>query len=198
MAEVHPTLEWRGNLPEIETARLRLRIIREDEGPKLARYLRRNRQHLQPWEPFRSEEYFTDDYWVGVPRWERQRALLGEAYRFRVVRHDDEREFVGVVALRDIVGDPNHSAVLGYSIDANHQGRGLATEAGTAALWFCFGHLNLRRIEACSMPANLASARVLTRLGFEREGLLRSSMRVNNQWEDHYVWSKINDNWRNT
>lgn len=64
-------------------------------------------------------------------------------------------------------------AEIGYALAASVWGRGLATEAGRAVVAHVFDDLGLNRLEADIDPRNLASARVLERLGFRREGLLR-------------------------
>ena len=69
-------------------------------------------------------------------------------------------------------------AELGYSLAPAWQGRGLAAEALRLVLAHAFGPLQLRRLEADVDPRNLASCRLLERLGFRREGLLRARWRV--------------------
>jgi len=190
-----PFVEWVDRMPVIETARLRLRVARTDELPKMVRFLVRNREHLRPWEPRREPVYYTEGYWKGVPQIEQDAARRGQGYRFRLLLPGDESEFIGVIGLRDIVYGSNQFATLGYSMDAAYQGHGYMTEAAQAVVRFGFEQLGLRRIEACSMPANVGSARVLERAGFEQEGLLRSSLMVDGKWEDHILWSVINEHW---
>lgn len=186
---------WVDGLPVIHTPRLCLRIARPNEGGKIARYLRRNREHLRPWEPLRSEAYFEDSFHEPVPAQDADHAQTGKEFRFRILDRSGEGEFQGTVAIRDIWGWPLHMAVLGYSIDAQHAGKGYASEAAGAAVDFAFQHLAIHRIEACYMPANKPSERVLQKLGFQREGLLRESLMVNGRWEDHVLTAKLNENW---
>jgi ribosomal-protein-alanine N-acetyltransferase len=188
-------IRWADGLPEMETQRLTIRLIREGEADKLARYRLRNRHRFQPYEVSRPDSYFDEVTLRGMPGFERQRARDGVAYAFRVLAKGDDREFIANISLRDILGFPNHSSVLGYAVDLHHEGAGVMLEALKAVLHFGMNNLNLRRIEACCMPSNVRSVGLLTRMGFEREGLLRSSYFVNGRWEDHYVWSLINDQW---
>jgi ribosomal-protein-alanine N-acetyltransferase len=230
------TAQWlamENGLPVLTTARLILRIAEPNEEPMIVDYLRRNRDHLQPWEPKRDEAYFTEVAWFGAPERDRAEALEGKAYRFRLIslplvaegvdsRHGvggphpspksspretsfadprSQRErvadkYIGTVSLRDINPWPGLNATIGYSMDHEWEGRGLMREAVAAVVRFGFEHLGLRRIEACFMPANVKSERLLTSLGFEVEGRLRSSLEVNGVWEDHKICSLINQNWR--
>ena len=184
------------DLPVIETPRMVLRIARLNEVPKICRYLRRNREHLRPWEPLRDDNYFNDISWAGAPERDQTEARYGEAYRFRLLLADGDGEFIGTVGLRNVTSAATCSCTLGYSLDFEHQGQGLMKEALEAVIAFAFGQLGLRRIEACYMPANERSARLLASLGFETEGLLRSSLEVNGRWEDHVICSRINWNWK--
>ncbi|MBS0387070.1 MAG: GNAT family N-acetyltransferase [Proteobacteria bacterium] len=64
-------------------------------------------------------------------------------------------------------------AELGYVLGREHWGRGYMDEALRRLIDCAFGELGLRRLEAEVDPRNARSARVLTRLGFVHEGLLR-------------------------
>jgi RimJ/RimL family protein N-acetyltransferase len=64
-------------------------------------------------------------------------------------------------------------AEVGYVLGRAHWGTGLMREALHAVAAQAFGTLGLRRLEAEVDPANVASTRVLERVGFVREGLLR-------------------------
>lgn len=57
---------------------------------------------------------------------------------------------------------------IGWLLDRPHWGRGLATEAGAAGLDFAFGELGLERIVAVHRVENVASERVMQKLGMRR------------------------------
>jgi ribosomal-protein-alanine N-acetyltransferase len=142
------------------------------------------------------ESFYTEVDWYGVPEQQRMEARRSIAYRFRALWYRDDSEFIGHGVLRDIVRGDLQYCTLGYTVDHEVSGRGIATEMAGALVEFAFETLDLHRIEACHMPANLASARVLEKLGFEQEGLLRQSLKVQGRWEDHVIVSKINSDWR--
>lgn len=62
---------------------------------------------------------------------------------------------------------------IGYAIAPEHWGKGYATQASRAFCGWCFDSLGLRKLTAHYMVHNAASGRVLEKLGFAREGLLR-------------------------
>ena len=95
----------------------------------------------------------------------------GEALRWGIRRRADER-LLGTASLFRFSAQ-NLRAEVGYILGRPHWGRGYMSEAMNAVLDLAFGSLDLRRIEADTDPRNAASIRMLERLGFVREGLLR-------------------------
>jgi RimJ/RimL family protein N-acetyltransferase len=82
-------------------------------------------------------------------------------------------------------------AEIGCELGRSHWGRGIMTEALTAALAFGFGTAGLHRIEAQVMPANVASVRLLTGLGFREEGLLRQRGYCKGEFHDVLMFSLL-------
>lgn len=64
-------------------------------------------------------------------------------------------------------------AQVGYDLARAHWGAGLMTEALAAVVRFGFAQMDLNRIEADCSADNIGSVRVLEKLGFQREGVLR-------------------------
>ncbi len=75
-------------------------------------------------------------------------------------------------------------AELGYWIRRSEWGQGWATEAVRLACGYGFRSMRLHRIEALVLDGNAASARVLEKAGFHREGRSRQSERVSRGWVD--------------
>ena len=75
-------------------------------------------------------------------------------------------------------------AIIGYTMRPAHQGRGYATEAAGALVDRLFDRLHVHRVAATLDPANVASARVLERLGFRYEGCGRKAAYVRGEWVD--------------
>ena len=86
---------------------------------------------------------------------------------------------------------PVQSCHLGYWVDEEHNGRGLATAAVADMLGVAFGELELHRVQAATLPHNAASQRVLERNGFERIGLARGYLRIAGRWQDHVLFQRI-------
>jgi RimJ/RimL family protein N-acetyltransferase len=89
--------------------------------------------------------------------------------------------------------DPRNLAVgeLGYLLVEQARGRGLATRAARLLTHWSFRELGMQRIQALVDPENPASARVLERLGFQREGLLRSYRTAPHGREDRVMYAVL-------
>lgn len=83
------------------------------------------------------------------------------------------------------------SAEIGYALTDAVWGQGLATEALHALLDWAFATLDLNRVQAALDTRNPASARVLEKLGFQREGLLREDCIVNGEVSDSWVYGLL-------
>lgn len=78
-------------------------------------------------------------------------------------------------------------AQVGYGLHASAWGQGLASEAVAALLHHGFEAMDLNRVEADIDPRNAPSARLLQRLGFTREGLLRERWIVDGEVSDSEI-----------
>lgn len=104
----------------------------------------------------------------------------------------DSDEILGTVSFTNIIRGVLKSCYLGYKISQDHTGKGYMSEAVAAAITYAFKSLKLHRIEANIMPKNVASLKLIQNLGFEEEGLSKSYLKINGQWEDHYRFALLN------
>ena len=82
-------------------------------------------------------------------------------------------------------------AEIGYSLRRDRQGQGLAVEAMRVIVAYLFDTLELRRLEADIDPRNDASCRLVEKLGFVREGLLRERWHVNGEITDTALYGLL-------
>ena len=129
-----------------------------------------------------------------VARTRKYRPLLYTGARPAIVRASDGA-FIGWCGLTR--WNPAYrSAALGYCLDDAAWGHGYATEAAHALLGWAFDTLDLNRVQAETDTRNAASARVLEKLGFEREGTLREDCIVNGEVSDSWVYGLIRREWQ--
>ena len=107
-----------------------------------------------------------------------------------------EREAAGVIGLCRLVLRPElEEGELWYLLQPPRWGRGLVAEAARALVDHGFQQLALHRIRARCLPENPASARVLEKLGFRREGLLRQNLRIHGEWRDSQLYAMLAGEW---
>ena len=176
--------------PTLHTARLRLRPFADADANDLfalhssASVLRY--WDAPPWsEPVRAEHFISAC---------RQMAAEGSRARLAVDRVSDAT-FIGWCSLTR--WNPDYrSAALGYCFNSAAWGHGYATEAARVVLQWGFDTLDLNRVQAETDTRNIASARVLEKLGFVREGTLREDCVVNGEVSDSWVYGLIRREWR--
>lgn len=86
-------------------------------------------------------------------------------------------------------------AGIGYDLAQAYWNRGYMTEALDAMVRYGFEKLDLHRIEALVVPGNDASARVLTKVGFQREGTLREYAYWKNRFWDLEMFALLKQEW---
>jgi len=166
---------------QLKTERLDLVIGGSELAAQMLAYHTRNRAHLEPWGPPMPESLFTMDWWERSAERVHEEWQAGRAYRWTVLEGGG---VVGTVALFGIRRLHWQSCELGFGLDAARQGRGLMTEAVGAALAYAFDDLALHRVSATHRVDNLASRRVLDRLGFVEEGIIREHAIAHGEWRD--------------
>lgn len=178
----------------IETERTLVTLIHPILDRRVLEFVRRNKQHLEPWEAQRKPEYFT------LPDVRRRiRSSLNQHQQrtaLPLVAMDQAGRIIATCNVSQIVRGVFHAAYIGYSLDEAHQGEGYMTEILSAAIPAIFDHLNLHRLMACYMPENARSGALLKRLGFVDEGLAKDYLLINGQWRDHRLTALVNPNFQ--
>ncbi len=174
--------------PTLETARLHLRPFRETDAADLIA-LHSNPYVLRywdspPWDDPRRAEAFIEAC--------HRMADEATGARLAVVRGGG---FIGWCSLSRWNAD-YRSASLGYCFTDSAWGQGYATEAARVLLGWAFDTLDLNRVQAETDTRNQASARVLEKLGFVREGTLREDCIVNGEVSDSWVYGLIRRDWQ--
>lgn len=102
-----------------------------------------------------------------------------------------EGRLAGQVTIDNIVRGAMRSGHLGYWIDRSVAGRGMASLAVALVCDHAFGTVGLHRLQADIRPENVLSQRLVERLGFHREGLLRRYLDIDGDWRDHLSYALL-------
>ncbi len=97
-------------------------------------------------------------------------------------------KFIGLIGLN--LKDKKYSGgEIWYKLRTGHWGNGYATEALNRILDFCFDTLKLHRIQAGVAVENIASIKVMEKVGMTREGIGRKILPLKSGWADNYAYS---------
>jgi ribosomal-protein-alanine N-acetyltransferase len=101
-------------------------------------------------------------------------------------------QLVGHMVFHPWLGHATHE--IGWAISSGHQGHGYATEAAGALLDFAFRALGCHRMVATCQPENVASWRVMEKLGMRREAHFRRGLyQETGEWWDEYFYAVLAD-----
>ncbi len=173
------------------TDRTIVKVLESKDAQLMLNYYIKNKEYLAPWEPVRDENFFTLQNFSKNLDDNQQELKSKSALKFAVL-DKNQSDVIGVCNFTNIVYGPFQACNLGYSLAEKHQGKGLMKEVLESAIYHVFNELNIHRIMANYIPSNIRSERLLTKLGFEKEGLAKSYLKIAGKWQDHILTAKIN------
>ncbi|BDH63094.1 alanine acetyltransferase [Ureibacillus massiliensis 4400831 = CIP 108448 = CCUG 49529] len=178
----------------IEGDRCYLRTFIESDARSLSELLTNNKYYWAQYEPLHDDYFYTEDAQLRKILESMQLMRVNREYSFGIYTKG-RNQLIGHISLYAIKRLPYSSAFIGYSIDERFTKKGIATEAVNHLIHFAFNELNLHRIEAYVSPKNIGSIKVLERAKFVKEGLLRKLLYINGVWEDHYMYSILQEDY---
>lgn len=106
--------------------------------------------------------------------------------------HKAEQKFIGTAGFID--WNVEHAkAEIGYTLSRKYWGKGYMTEVVNAIIYFGFRTMMLNRIEARCVIENIASARVMEKVGMKYEGILRGCMFMKGKYRDLKIYSILKE-----
>ncbi len=149
-----------------------------------------SRDFLKPWEPtWPGDDLKRTSFRRRLRRYGEE-IMADEAYPFLIFRQQD-KALLGGLTLGQVRRGVGQAATLGYWMGAPYAGQGYMARAVRAITGFAFTSLRLHRIEASCLPHNLASIHLLTRCGFQKEGLARAYLKIDGLWQDHLLFALL-------
>jgi len=176
-----------------QTPRFKAVLLAKDHAERLSVYYESNKSHLTPWEPLRPAGYHSKEAWLQRCHQFEREYQQGTALRILAIRAN-ESDILGVCFFTNVSRGVFQACNIGYSVSAAHGGKGIMTELVKGSVDYLFEHLDLHRVMANYVPENHRSARILEKLGFEKEGYAKSYLQIAGTWRDHILTAKINPN----
>jgi len=184
------------SLDLLTTPRLVLRASDPALADAVATFYRRNRNAHARWNPPLPDAMFSVEGQRERLTEAAAAAAAGTQIGWWLFAADAPGLALGQIHFTQIVRRVFCNAMLGYAIDAAHEGRGLMREALQAALDDAFGpRVRLHRVQANVRPENERSLALLQRLGFAQEGLAREYLFIDGAWRDHLMTARRNPAW---
>lgn len=180
---------WPAKTPAIATAagRVRLRPLSRRDGRHWSEFRNADEHLLRPVEPT-----VPGPWWEAHTKamWRRNYSGL-TAMAAQGVLLPFAIEVDGAFAGQLTLGNVQHGVVcscwIGYWVYSGFSGRGVASSALALGVDHAMTEVGMHRVEATVLESNVASRRVLEKVGFREEGLLQRNLHINGQWRDHVL-----------
>lgn len=137
--------------------------------------------------PYKLEDAYD---FIKLTRSERRRKI---GYHFGL-EDKETSQIIGMIGLMHVDHECGKGEV-GYWLAKPFWGRGIMKEALLLALRFYFTELHLHRVYAHVFPENEVSMRLLEKVGFQREGLIREGFKQRGEYISVYMYSILEDDW---
>jgi ribosomal-protein-serine acetyltransferase len=169
---------------------IQLRLLEERHAEDYFALIERNRDFLQEWIAVEAYEGSVELLRAYVKQ-HLLHFVEGSGYHLGICYQD---ALVGLLNYR--LNERNHSAELGYWLDAAMQGQGIVTQACRTMMRHAFEvHQAHKVVISCAID-NPRSRAVAKRLGFVQEGILRQVVRLCDRYLDGVFYGLLVDEWR--
>jgi ribosomal-protein-alanine N-acetyltransferase len=176
--------------PHIEGNGVYLREPQMSDYPAWASLRAESRAFLEPWEPRWTRDELSKQSYRKRIRYYYRDARQDLGYAFFLFRTSDNA-LLGGLTLSNVRRGVSQSCSLGYWMGEKYARQGYMKEGVRVIISFVFDALRLHRLEAACLPSNEASAALLTKAGFQYEGLAREYLKINGVWQDHWLFALL-------
>lgn len=176
----------------LESGDLVLRPLRQRDKAEWMALRRRNVDWLKAWEATQPDPSGPLPSYRSMVSSLNAQARAGQSMPWVIAIREPRAArpvMAGQLTVSGILWGSALTASLGYWVDREQAGRGLAPTAVALATDHCFGALGLHRMEINIRPENAASLRVVEKLGFRDEGLRRAYLHIDGRWADHRTFA---------
>ena len=136
--------------------------------------------------------------WTGIGdprgrrrRWEKDGYVSAESTAVAVVLADGTVAGIASWYARERGVSPGSCLEIGMALLPEHRGRGIGTAAHCMLVDYLLRYTTVHRLEAFTEAGNIAEQKVLERVGFTREGVMRETFFRDGAWRDAVVYGLI-------
>ena len=178
--------------PIIATERLELVVPDSSYIEIMLGHMKNNIDHFKGSSP-RSEKFYTRAFWEQRLKQIPEDFSQKKSLYLILQKKNAEKNIIGSLCFDNIVRGPFQACYLGYRMDKDHINAGYMYEALYAAIQFIQNEWKIHRIMANYRPTNIASGKLLEKLGFIIEGEAKKYMFLDGAWQDHVLTSLTNN-----
>ncbi|MFD1020585.1 GNAT family N-acetyltransferase [Thalassobacillus hwangdonensis] len=117
----------------------------------------------------------------------------GESPEHFAVATIEENVLIGHITFFKYFG--THTYEIGWVFNPDFYNRGFATEAAQGVLDYGFEKMDLHRIIATCQPDNIASYRIMEKIGMRKEGYHKQCIPNGDDWWDEVYYAVLKDEW---
>jgi len=172
-----------------------IRSPQEGDESGLVRFSERNKDFFYPSGLIKLPDDLQVEKWITFIKNSQTELENETAVRFLIFHDDNGTIPIGKINYSQIFRGVFQACYLGYGMDKDFCGRGIISQALKVTNNYIFDELCIHRIMANYLPDNIASAKVLEKLGFVIEGSARDYLRINGVWRHHILTSLTNQKW---
>ena len=154
-----------------------------------------SKDFLVPWEPSWDSFSCSRRAYMRFLKNSNYLANMDRAYSFLIFNSTD-KDLLGGVNVGNVRRGVAQSANIGYWIGKKYSRKGYMHEALRVLIPSLFVDLRLNRVEATILEENIASQKLLKKLGFKKEGKLRNYLKINGNWRDHVIYGLLQNDFK--
>jgi RimJ/RimL family protein N-acetyltransferase len=117
-----------------------------------------------------------------------------ETKHFIIEKKDGSK--IGYICHFTLVHPAGKHLEIGYFLVPSERGKGYGTEALGIMVDYLFLSKDVMRIQVQTDPRNVASQKVIEKVGFRKEGTLRKNFFMRGEWVDAFIYSILREEWK--
>lgn len=169
-----------------------LKLVTMQDAPRIFELTDGSRAYLKQWLPWLDTTTTVKDT-EGYLQFSLQNFAANKGLNTVILY---KGEFVGVAGFNEINWS-KRTAHIGYWLGESYQGHGIMTRVAKALTAYAFSELKLNKVEIHAAEGNHKSRSIPERLGYVKEGCIRSAEWLYDHYVDHAVYGMLASEWKN-